>query len=331
MAEQFLVGVGHVGVCRNHFLRNDENVDRRLRVDVTKGQTQIVFIDNLGRNFPLDDLQKERNIAFLFIAHNLAVVEHFSDDVAVMYLGRIVERASSRDRIKGLLIASPANPTGTLIAPERLAGLVQVCAERGVQLVFLDLGTPKARDSAPATNEDPVIVDASTAEERGLVDTCGNCPWMDRWDQVRVTSLALRSKTDEVADGQDVVATGAPAAESQLATHQIASVTSSFSQEAFLTGGTFVYRLSDQPLLPTQCVGEIGECRSVRLPVAERYERGSVCLTSNLPFSKWEQVFKDPMTTAAAIDRLVHHSVIVELTGPSYRAEAAKRAKANPE
>jgi DNA replication protein DnaC len=61
--------------------------------------------------------------------------------------------------------------------------------------------------------------------------------------------------------------------------------------------------------------------------LAERYERGSVCLTSNLPFSKWEQVFKDPMTTAAAIDRLVHHSVIVELTGPSYRVEAAKRTK----
>ena len=36
-------------------------------------------------------------------------------------------------------------------------------------------------------------------------------------------------------------------------------------------------------------------------------------LTSNLPFSKWEQIFKDPMTTAAAIDRLVHHSVILEL------------------
>jgi DNA replication protein DnaC len=64
--------------------------------------------------------------------------------------------------------------------------------------------------------------------------------------------------------------------------------------------------------------------------LAERYERGSVCLTSNLPFSKWEQVFKDAMTAAAAIDRLVHHSVIVELNGPSYRAEAAKRAKPNP-
>jgi DNA replication protein DnaC len=61
--------------------------------------------------------------------------------------------------------------------------------------------------------------------------------------------------------------------------------------------------------------------------LAERYERGSVCLTSNLAFSKWEQVFKDPMTTAAAVDRLVHHSVIVELNVPSYRAEAAKQAK----
>ena len=43
--------------------------------------------------------------------------------------------------------------------------------------------------------------------------------------------------------------------------------------------------------------------------------------------SQWEQIFKDPMTTAAAVDRLVHHSVIVELNVPSYRAEAAKRSK----
>ena len=62
--------------------------------------------------------------------------------------------------------------------------------------------------------------------------------------------------------------------------------------------------------------------------LAERYERGSVLVTSNLAFSQWEQIFKDPMTTAAAIDRLVHHSVIVELNVPSYRAEAAKRSKA---
>ena len=60
--------------------------------------------------------------------------------------------------------------------------------------------------------------------------------------------------------------------------------------------------------------------------LAERYERGSVLLTSNLPFSKWEQIFKDPMTTAAAIDRLVHHSVILELNIPSYRLEQAKKS-----
>ncbi len=64
--------------------------------------------------------------------------------------------------------------------------------------------------------------------------------------------------------------------------------------------------------------------------LAERYERGSVLVTSNLAFSQWEQIFKDPMTTAAAIDRLVHHSVIVELNVPSYRAEAAKRPRTPP-
>ena len=41
-------------------------------------------------------------------------------------------------------------------------------------------------------------------------------------------------------------------------------------------------------------------------------------------FSQWDRIFKDPMTTAAAIDRLIHHCVILELTGPSFRAEAAK-------
>jgi DNA replication protein DnaC len=61
--------------------------------------------------------------------------------------------------------------------------------------------------------------------------------------------------------------------------------------------------------------------------LAERYERGSILLTSNLPFSKWERIFKDPMTTAAAIDRLVHHSVILELNIESYRMEVAKRKK----
>jgi DNA replication protein DnaC len=59
--------------------------------------------------------------------------------------------------------------------------------------------------------------------------------------------------------------------------------------------------------------------------LAERYERGSVLMTSNLQFSKWESIFKDAMMTAAAIDRLVHHCVIIELNIPSYRAEEAQQ------
>ena len=61
--------------------------------------------------------------------------------------------------------------------------------------------------------------------------------------------------------------------------------------------------------------------------LAERYERGSVLITSNLPFSKWESIFKDAMTTAAAIDHLVHHSVILELNLASYRVEQAKKSR----
>lgn len=63
--------------------------------------------------------------------------------------------------------------------------------------------------------------------------------------------------------------------------------------------------------------------------LADRYEKGSIMLTSNLPFSKWEEIFKDPMTTAAAIDRLVHHSAILELNIESYRlAQAKERSNA---
>jgi DNA replication protein DnaC len=54
--------------------------------------------------------------------------------------------------------------------------------------------------------------------------------------------------------------------------------------------------------------------------MAERYERRSLMITSNLVFSEWDQIFQNPMTTAAAIDRLVHHSVILEFDVPSYRS-----------
>ncbi len=59
--------------------------------------------------------------------------------------------------------------------------------------------------------------------------------------------------------------------------------------------------------------------------LAERYERRSVMITSNLLFSEWDQIFKNPLTTAAAIDRVVHHSIIVEF-GPDVTSRRAEEA-----
>ncbi len=59
--------------------------------------------------------------------------------------------------------------------------------------------------------------------------------------------------------------------------------------------------------------------------LADRYEQGSLMITSNLPFSKWEQIFKDPMDNCCGYDRLVHHSIIFELNVESYRMEQAKK------
>jgi DNA replication protein DnaC len=58
--------------------------------------------------------------------------------------------------------------------------------------------------------------------------------------------------------------------------------------------------------------------------LSERYERKSVLITTNLVFSEWERIFKDPMTTMAAIDRVIHHCVILDMMGvESYRAQQA--------
>ena len=93
----------------------------------------------------------------------------------------------------------------------------------------------------------------------------------------------------------------------------------------------FLKKLSRYDALIIDDIGYVQQDRSemevLFTLLAERYERGSVMITSNLPFSKWEQIFKDPMVTAAAIDRLVHHSVIIELNIESYRMEAAQKNK----
>jgi DNA replication protein DnaC len=65
--------------------------------------------------------------------------------------------------------------------------------------------------------------------------------------------------------------------------------------------------------------------------LAERYERRSVIITTNLVFSQWDQIFKNPMTTLAAVDRVVHHSTVLDLTATeSYRAKSAMKARETP-
>jgi len=53
--------------------------------------------------------------------------------------------------------------------------------------------------------------------------------------------------------------------------------------------------------------------------IAERYESSSLIITSNQPFSEWDQVFPDSTMAVAAIDRLVHHAVVINVQGASYR------------
>jgi DNA replication protein DnaC len=90
-------------------------------------------------------------------------------------------------------------------------------------------------------------------------------------------------------------------------------------------------RLSRYDLLLIDDIGYVQQNREemevLFTLLSERYERGSVMITSNLPFSRWEEIFKDPTTTAAAIDRLVHHSVIIELNLESYRLEESRKQR----
>lgn len=57
--------------------------------------------------------------------------------------------------------------------------------------------------------------------------------------------------------------------------------------------------------------------------ISHRYERRSLMITANQPFSSWDHVFPDPAMTVAAIDRLVHHATILEMNGTSYRRRSA--------
>lgn len=62
--------------------------------------------------------------------------------------------------------------------------------------------------------------------------------------------------------------------------------------------------------------------------IAHRYESGSLIITSNQPFSEWDQLFEDNMMTVAAIDRIVHHATIIDCQGDSFRKKQALKKEA---
>ena len=173
---------------------------------------------------------------------------------------------------------------------------------------------------------------------------------LDTFDQTRL-SLKLRRQLSELLEGsfversENVLAFGLPG---RGKTHLVCAI----ARELIIRKGyrvwlTTAFNLVQQLLIAKRdlviedllrkldtfdvvLVDDIGYVQQSRDEMevlftflSERYERRSLMITSNLVFSQWDKIFKDPMTTAAAIDRLVHHSIILELDGDSFRARFA--------
>lgn len=90
-------------------------------------------------------------------------------------------------------------------------------------------------------------------------------------------------------------------------------------------------RLARYPLLILDDIGYVKkddtETSVLFELIADRYETGSLIITANQPFSEWHTIFPDNMMAVAAIDRLVHHATIINITEESYRKNKAKQGK----
>jgi len=86
---------------------------------------------------------------------------------------------------------------------------------------------------------------------------------------------------------------------------------------------TYMTRMDKYRVLIIDDIGYVkktdGETQVLFEFIAHRYESGSLIITSNQPFSQWDQIFPDPMMTVAAVDRIIHHAHIIEIEGESYR------------
>jgi len=166
--------------------------------------------------------------------------------------------------------------------------------------------------------------------QRQLPTLCSGA-FADRADNVLIFGLPGRGKTHVAAAvGHELVARG----RSVLFAPTFRMLDRLLRAKRDLELDRELRRLDRFEVLILDDIGYVqqsqGEMEVLFTLLAERYERRSVVITSNLVFSEWDRIFKDPMTTVAAIDRLVHHSIILEFGQemPSVRAEhAATRNK----
>jgi DNA replication protein DnaC len=164
------------------------------------------------------------------------------------------------------------------------------------------------------------------------LDELANGEFLERADNVLCFGLPGRGKTHAAAAlGHALVQRGHPV----LFMPTFRVVQDLLAAKRDLTLPKALQRLDTYDLLILDDIGYVQqaaeEVEVLFTLLAERYERRSLLITSNLVFGEWDRIFKNPMTTAAAIDRLVHHSSILEFGGRSKRAdEAESRMKGAP-
>ncbi len=150
--------------------------------------------------------------------------------------------------------------------------------------------------------------------------------FVDRAENVLVFGLPGRGKTHLVcAIGHELVKRGIPTLffSTQELVFQLLRAKRDYELDLAIK------KLNKIPVIILDDIGYVKQNREemevLFTFLSERYERRSVMITSNLVFSQWDQIFKDPLTTAAAIDRIVHHSFILEIDDSvnSYRMEHA--------
>lgn len=196
-------------------------------------------------------------------------------------------------------------------------------SERRVERLLKQSGLPP--DKTRATLEDKYVPKSIIRQLPKLCDG----GFVDRAENVLVFGLPGRGKTHLVcAIGHELIRLGRQV----LFTPTYKLVQRLLAAKRDLNLEREMRRLDRYDVVILDDIGYVQQDRDemevLFTFLAERYERRSVMITSNLVFSEWDRIFKDAMTTAAAIDRLVHHSVILEMNGGSIRNfEAQERQK----